>query len=1124
MVGMSRIAGTVALSAALLLAGSARLQAQGNTSSVRGTVVDEQRLPIPSSSLRIEDLNGGLRRSVETRQDGSFEFAALQPGEYQLSVEANGFRPRQVRVRVEVNQRMRLDLTLSARGLSESVDVVDTTPLLHRNDAAVGSVVDEHQVAKLPLNGRQFLELALLVPGVHTSHGAQTGSSSALYWRPGQNSALSIAGGRPNSNTYLLDGTTNTDPAFNTYVISLPPDSIREFQIQTGTYTAELGGAGTGQVNVVTKSGTNRLRGSVYEYLRNSAFDARLFTSPEELPHFSQNQFGGTLGGPLRTDRTHFFVGYEGFRSVQGQSMLMTVPSEAWRNGDFSGGPPIYDPASARPNPDFDPSRPESPSNPRIIRDQFPGNQIPADRINPIARVVLGQFVPLPNLMAGADEMGMGSSSNYLDTRAQRLHSDQVNVRLDHSFSSGASAFARYSLSKEDGFTPENLPGFGADHDNRVQNLTLTSINPRGSSFVSELRFGFQKMDLHRRGENAYGTDWVSVLGIPGVGFGGPEAYGLPRFTVQGQEPFGDSLLCTPCDYSNSVIQIGEHMTWLRGNHSMKLGGDARYFKWDMLGFFQNRGFFSFTPGFTTRTATNDGTGDALASFLLGLPVIAQRQAGLPSMNMRQTAFDAFVQDDWRVSEHLTVNLGLRYEYRTSLRDVNKVLTNLDWIDGRPVAYVGGQAGYPEGLAFADNNNLAPRLGLAFTPGAGRTVLRGGAGIFYSYSDMNLWCNQVHNVPLVFPQIIQSNNFVPSINGFGFAPPVLGTTRVAFTTLDPHAKTPLVQQASATLERLVGQNTMVQVGYMGAWGRNLDRSVLVNNAPTPSSAALQPRRPNQTISFVPGTVLPPEFDGAGLTFPVGPINRLVNNGRSEYNAGWILAKRSLSNGLSFLANYTYARSYSDAPAFRSPAMESEVPQNSYDLAAEWGRDGCDIRHRFVTSVVYKIPFTSSGAKGGSMMRHVFGDWEAAMIYQAQSGFPFTLGVVGDTANVGALLNVNPIRANLVPGADPNLPGNQRTTDRWFNTAAFTTPAAFTFGDAGRNTLTGPALHKVDLALEKRIPTGGHRALVFRTEVFNLFNHTNLGIPERFVNTPQFGSIIMAATPARQIQFVLRYVF
>lgn len=1106
------------------MSGTPHLLAQGNTSSLRGLVRDEQRLGIPGASLRIEDVNGGLRRGLQAKEDGSFEFAGLQPGEYQLAVEANGFEGRQLLVRVEVNQRLRLDVTLAAGGLSERVEVVEATPLLHVHDAAVGEVVDEQQLARLPLNGRQFLELALLVPGVHASHGAQTGTTSALYWRPGQNSAISISGGRPNSNTYLLDGTTNTDPAFNTYVISLPPDSIREFQIETGTYSAALGGAGTGQVNVVTKSGANAFHGTLYDYLRNSTFDARLFTSPEELPHFSQNQFGATLSGPVRKGRDYFFAAYEGFRSVQGQSMMMTVPNEQWRTGDFSGGPPIYDPLTAQPNPNFDPSKPESPSNPRIIRQQFPNNQIPANRINPVSRQVIEQFVVMPNMMEGSGTMGRGDNSNYLDTREQRLNADQWNLRVDHNFSNGHSVFARYSLSLEDGFTPENLPGFGSYHDNKVQNLTLTSINPLGPRFVSETRFGFQKMDLHRYAENANGTDWVSELGIPGVGFGGPEAYGLPQLTVQGYQPFGDSLLCTPCRYSNSVYQIGEQVTSLRGNHSLKLGGDFRYFRWDMMGFFQNRGFFSFTPGFTTRTATNDGTGNALASFLLGLPVVAQRQAGLPSMNMRQTFVDAYAQDDWRITEHLTLNLGLRYELQTPLHDVNKILTNIDFVDGKPRAYIGGQAGYPEGLAFADKNNLAPRVGLAFAPGSGRNVLRAGWGLFYSYTDMNLWCNQVHNVPLVFPQIIQSNNFIPQINGFGFGPPVLGLTRVSFTTLDPHAETPLVQQASATFEHQVGRNTMIQLGAIGAWGRNFDRSVLLNNAPTPASTPLQPRRPYQSVTWVDGTDLPPDFDGSPLTFPVGPINRLENTAKSSYNAEWILVKRTFAGGLSFLANYTYAHSWNDGPAFRSPAMESEVPQNSYDLAAEWGPAGCDIRHRFVVSLLYDLPFKSVAGTNSSFLRKIFGDWRAAMIYQAQSGFPFTIGVVGDTANVGALLNVNPIRANAVPGVDPDLPADQRSADRWFNTGAFATPPAFTFGNVGRNSMTGPSLHKVDLALEKPIPVGGGKSLILRAEAFNLFNHTNLGTPERFVNTPQFGSIIMAATPARQIQFVARLVF
>jgi hypothetical protein len=1099
----------------LVLGAPLPLWAQGNTATIRGVVTDEQHLAIGRVGISIEAPDVGFRRSLVAQADGTFEIAGLRPGGYRLSVEAAGFRPKELHVQLEVNQRARLDVILTTKSIEESIDVVETQPLLHTSDATVGAVVDEQQVAQLPLNGRQFLELALLVPGVHMSHGAQTGATSALYWRPGQASAITVSGGRPNSNTFLLDGTTNTDPSFNTYVISLPPDSIQEFQIATGTYTAELGGAGTGQINVVTKSGAARLHGSAYEYLRNSAFDARLFTSPEELPHFSQNQFGGTLSGRL-SGKTFFFAGYEGFRSVQGQSNILTVPLEAWRNGDFGSGPPIYDPATTRTNPNYDPSRPPSITNPQTIRDPFPNGRIPVSRMDPAALEILQRFIPLPNLP--------GVANNFLDTRAQRLTNDQFNLRVDRTLSGGASLFARYSLSNEDGFTPENLPGFGALHDNQVQNLTTTYIKPISPTVVSELRFGYQRMQLHRDGEKANGEDLIGQLGITGVGFGGPEAYGLPRFDVQGQTSFGDSLLCTPCRYWNNLFQLGEHLTWLKGSHSFKAGGDLRYFRWDMLGFFQNRGFYSFTPGFTTRTASNDGTGNALASFLLALPVVKQRQAGEPSMKMRQTALDLFVQDDWRVTPHLTFNIGLRYEVATPLHDVSKLLSNLDFIDGQPVAYVGGQNGYPEGLAFADKNNIAPRLGVAWTPGSGRHAVRAGYGIFYSYPDMNLWCNQVHNVPLVFAQVMQSNNFVPSIAGFSFGPPNLATTRVGFTTLDPHARTPQIQQASLSLERQLGRNTMVQVGYIGAWGKSFDRAVLVNNA-QPGPGLIQPRRPFQTISFLPGTVLPPDVPGAGetLTFPVGPINRLENNARTSYNAGWILAKRNFSNGLSFLANYTYARSFSDGPDFRSPAMESEVPQNSFDLAAEWGPAGCDIRHRFVSSLIYRVPYTAR-VSAPSFTRRVFGDWQASMIFQAQSGFPFTIGVVGDTAGAGTLLNVNPIRANAVPGVDPNLPSDQRSADHWFNTAAFTTPAAFTFGNVGRNTMTGPSLYKADLALDKEIPVRRESALHLRVEAFNLFNHTNLGTPNRFVNTPQFGTITDAMTSARQIQFVARYNF
>jgi outer membrane receptor protein involved in Fe transport len=1099
----------------------AALWAQGNTATMAGVVMDTQRLPIPGARVAARDPDRGWERAVETRANGEFELVGLLPGRYRLDVQVTGFTFAPLDVTLEVNQRLRLDLLVAPSAQSEAVTVRQDIPLLQTMTVGLGQVIDEQQVARLPLNGRQFLELALLVPGVHGSHGAQTGGTTALYWRPGQNSAVSVTGGRPNSNSYLLDGTTNTDPSFNTYIISLPPDAIKEFRIETGTYTAELGGAGTGQVNVVTKSGAASWHGSLYDHLRNSAFDARLFTSPEALPHFAQNQFGATLSGPLPGRRTFYFVSYEGLRSAQGQSMMMSVPPEQWRDGDFSGGPAIFDPQTTRANPAFDAGRPAGPQNPQFLRDAFPGNRIPANRLDPVALRVLQGFVPMPTMM---DE----EVNNYIDTREQRLKSDLITARVDHAWDSGPSFFARYSTSHEYGFTPENLPGFGAAHDNRVQNLTLTFIQPLSSRIVHEMRAGATRMQLGRLGEKAYGDDLISELGIRGVGFGGAQAYGLPQFNVQGFQPFGDSLLCTPCKYDNVQFQAGDRLSLAAGSHSISVGGNVRRFRWDMLGFFQNRGYFQFTPGFTSQTGTNDGTGSALASYLLGLPALAQRQAGTPSMNMRQTAVDAYVQDEWRLRPDLTLNLGVRYEFQTPLRDVRKILTNLIWQEnGQPLAFVAGQDGSPKGLVYPDKNNFAPRLGASYNPGGGPYVVRAGYGMFYSYPDMNLWCNQVHNVPLVFPEIVQSNNFTPSMQGFGFDPAVLGRTLVAFTAIDPHGRTPYIQQASLNVERQLGANLVFELGYVGAWGRNLDRSVLVNNA-APSPLPLKPRRPVQTIAWAPGTVLPEDLAMISQTFPVGPINLLENTARSSYNAGYILARRKLADGLSFLASYTYARSMTDAPAFRSPAMEPEVPQDSFNLADEWGPAGCDIRHRLVASVLLQLPFAATSAASSSRWvkaaRQVLGDWQLAIIEQVQSGFPFTISVFGDTANAGALLNVNPVRANVVPGVSPYLPDGERSADHWFNTAAFATPAAYTFGNAGRNSVYGPSLRKTDVALQRNFVLAGRTAFELRAEVFNLFNHTNLATPERFVNTPQFGTVTMAATSARQIQLVGRLRF
>lgn len=1106
------------------------LAAQSANSKLFGTVFDAQKLVLPGVAVHVRETRTGYTRNTVSNNDGYYEFQGLQPGDYEVSWELHSFTSGKARLKLEINQQLKLDLEMQVGNLETTITVDTAPPLVNSSDATIGTVIDQEKMQSLPLNGRHFLELSLLTPGAHTSHGAQMGNMNPLYWRPGQNSAISVGGGRADQNVYLLDGTINTDPAFNTYVISLSPDVVREFQTQSGSYSAEFGSQGTGVINVVTKTGTNSFHGSLYEFLRNSALDARDFTSPSKLPHFSQNQYGGTIGGPVKKDKTFFFGHFEGFRSVQGQSMIESVPMMALRDGDFSGMAAIYDPATTRANPSYDPSKPASSSNSKLIRDQFLNNIIPANRINPITQRVLKEFVPEPTgdqAMAGMASMGGGSFNNLQDNRQQRISNDQFTARIDRNMGN-QNFYARYSLSRERGFTPENLPGFGTYHDNRVQNLTMTHNWVVSPTLVNSFRIGLQRMNLQREGQKGKeGRDLITELGITGVGYGGPAAFGLPQFVVQGYDPFGDQLLATPSEYHDTVYQFGDNLAKTTRSHSFKFGAEIRRFRWNMLGFFQNRGFYSFSPGFTTRTATNDGTGDALASFLLGLPVVKTRQAGYPSMHMRNTTFGVYMQDDWRLRKNLTLNLGIRYELVTNPNEANKPLTNLDFVGGQPVVYFAGQDGYPAGVQDTDKNNLAPRVGFAYSPWNQRFVVRGGYGIFYGQGDMNTWCNLVHNVPVVFPETQQSDNFTPAINTIGFNPAVLGKTTVSFTGVDPRGRSAYTQQYSLTLEGQVTKNDLIQAGYSGSISKKLQRAHLLNNA-LPGAGAVGPRRPFHTSTFVPGAQLDSNFiifPMENTTFPISAINIIENSANASYNSGWILYKHQFSHSLSILTNYTYSRLLTDAPAFRSPANEPELPQNNNDLRSDWGLGGCHLAHRYVLSAQYAMPLRP-GSKwlGTRVLSAIFGDWNIATIFQAQSGFPFTISVFGDTANAGTILNTNPVRASQVPNVPIYLPANQRSGDRWFNTAAFTTPPAFTFGNVGRNTVIGPGLNTLDLALIREFHVRESHALQFRAEFFNSLNHTNFGTPSRYVNTSQFGTVTEAATPARQIQFAMRYRF
>jgi hypothetical protein len=1107
--------------------------AQSNYALVRGSVLDPHHRPIPAARIHITAAATGVAREVASNASGLYEIAGLQPGAYQLAFDATGFKPATQTIDLEVGQQATIDMQLSLAGDSQTVTVKSSAgELLKTEDASVGEVVDQRSVDSLPLNGRMLIDLVLTVPGAHVSHGAATGDMNPLYWRPGERSAVSIGGSRPNANYFLLDGATNTDPTFSTQNLSASPDAVQEFQVQTGSYAADMGGAGGGQINIVTRSGTGTFHGTAYEFLRNGDLDAHSFNQMSSGNFLVQNNFGASLGGPVwRAGKTFFFVNYEGLRHVETMTRVDTVPTAAEMNGDFSqSGVNIYDPNSTQPNPGYNPSLPASKSNPQYIRQQFQyngvPNVIPPNRLTQAASIMLNKYTPQPNTMNMGSMTMMGQptvigagndANNYLDARKERMNNDQGTFRVDHSFGNGDSAFFRYSGAGEFGFMAEGLPGFGLYHDDLSQQGILAWTHVFNSHMVNIASGAISRLSMMHTTESAKKNDIVTQLGITGTGFGGPAAWGAPYFNVQGYSPFGDNYLATPMHAWDTVVEGRDSLNWQIGRHSAKFGGAYQKFIWPMWGFFQNRGYYQFTNGFTTEYAVNDGsTGSALASFELGLPAARQGQAGVPQMDLRQWYSDAYGQDAWRLTPSTTLTYGVRYEYMSPLVDIRYTNSNLDLRSGTPQVFIGGQNGYPKGLMYANRVNFAPRLGLAQSiPGLG-LVAHVAYGIFYTPVDMNTWCNQRHNVPYVFPLTSQSDPFLPSITTFNFPAPVLGTSVVSFTALQLHAPPQYIQQWSTSIEKQLGRETTLEFGYLGAGGFHLQRSHLINNA-EPGPGLIQPRRPHPKITFVAGTTFPSNVTVANTTFPVSTINLLENSSQSWYDAGYVNVRRRYASGLSFLANYTFAKALENAPDFRSPMFEAATPQNNDDLNAEKG-PGCDVRHRVAVSAVY-----SSRAYGMSRVtRALTRDWRGSLEYQAQSGFPLTISMFGDTANAGTVVGENPIRANvtgkLVFGS------GTRNSTTWFNPAAFATPPAYTYGNVGRNSVYGPNLQTMDLGVVREFAVAEKARFEVRGEFFNALNHTNLGTPNRFVNTSSFGSVTEVATPGREIQVSARLSF
>ncbi len=640
--------------------------------------------------------------------------------------------------------------------------------------------------------------------------------------------------------------------------------------------------------------------------------------------HLVQNNFGASFGGPLIRKNTFFFLNYEGLRLAQADAQILTVPTPQEIQGDFSMSTvKIYDPTKAVANPNYNPAKPTGPANFPYTRQQFPGNVIPSDRINALLEAFLLKYVPMPNMtmMAGAAD-----SNNYLDIRNEMHFEDQGTIRIDHNFSGGDTLFGRYSIGQENGFSPtsgmtsttENLPGFGANFDNRSQQAVISWNHIFAANKVNTLSIAVSRLSMDRTSQNDGVNDLVGALGIQGIGFGGPNAWGAPWFAAQGYTGIGDTFAATPMHAWDTMYEIRNTYAWQRGRHGIKLGGDFHWYTWPMWGFFQNRGYYQFTTGYTTQFGFNDGSGSGLAGMLLNLPAVKQRQAGIPQMNLRNWGGDAFFEDSWQLTSTTVLNLGLRYEYSSPLYDKNNTNANLVFQNGVPSVFVGGQQGYPSGLMYANSHNFAPRFGIARSLPNRGIVFHAAYGIFFTPVDQNTWCNQRHNVPFVFPETQQADNFTPPAalfaNGLNFGTPVLGAgplppTTVSFTAFDSHAPAQYVQQWNGSVQKSLGKDTSVEIGYLGSRGFHLQRAHLINNT-LPGPGPLGPRRPFKTLTFVPNTALPPSSTNAviqSLTFPVSSINLLENSAQSWYDAGYVNVRRRFAQGLSFLPNYTLAK-------------------------------------------------------------------------------------------------------------------------------------------------------------------------------------------------------------------------
>ncbi|HZI88247.1 MAG TPA: hypothetical protein VFD48_15550, partial [Pyrinomonadaceae bacterium] len=988
--------------------------------------------------------------------------------QYELSVQATGFERPPQQFELLVNQELRLNLQMDVKATGFTADGIVLTPdQLKKDSAAVGTVIENTQVIGLPLDGRNFYELSLLVPGAVPPAPGSAGSVRGDF-------SFSVNGAREDSNNFLLDGVYNVDPKLNTFAVRPPVDAIREFEIATSTYDAAFGRNPGAQVNVVLKSGSNELHGSLYEFHRNAALDARNYFAPgnEPAPKYIRNQFGFSVGGPIRKNRTFFFSDYEGTRAREGITRVTNVPTMEERSGNFSNslqGIP-RDPTTGQP---------------------FTDGVIPPFFIHPIGRAIAALY-PLPNRSA--------SFANFVSSPTQRDDNDHFDARVDHFLSNASTLVFRYSFGDRRFFEPfagptlSLIPGYGNEVPRRSQNALVGFTHVFSPKLVNDARFAFSRVASAVNQENQ-GTSVNRALGLPELS---PDVrdFGLSFITVTGFSPLGHESN-NPQKTVTNTFQFLNNASYAQGNHLIKFGADIRFVQQNGFRDVQSRGLLNFSPFAYT--------GVALADLLLGLPLVTGGARVDNAQHLRAHSYHFFANDSFRVRRNLTLSAGLRYEYNSPPVDATD-RANLYDASTRSLVPVGTN-GMPRGGFDSDKNNFAPRVGLAWTIGEDeQTVVRAGYGVYYDTS------------PLAPGEALYFNKPYFDFNLFFPLPGLPLTLSDPFPAFFPFAlpdsaqaiqrdlRTPYMQHWNLNVQRELGHNRVLEVGYVGSKGTKL-LSARDLNQPQPS--ALPPGLP-----FVPRPV--PQFD---------EINTIESRASSNYHSLQARLQQRLSAGLTMLTSYTWSKSIDDASNFFPSAGDPNYPQNSYDLNAERGRSNFDVEHRLSVSYVYDLPFGKGRAylADNGAWSKILSGWQTSGIVTLQSGRPFTVALLRELDNSGTGISALGFGANDRPNVigDPTL--GEQSPERWFNTAAFTLPPPGTFGNAGRNILDGPGYQNVNASLIKNTALSETLNLQFRAEFFNLFNHPNFNLPDNFLGSPSFGQISSAREP-RRIQFGVKLLF